>query len=158
MYFQEEFIEAGTGIFPLRHEVYVGQGKITNQRYCKEIAFLAGSRETVGERIRAGGERGSGETFTISAHTDSTPDLNGARAVPVLSPDTFSIPEAVTIAGNGGTMTPALPPTYRFAPGLNTTTIAAALLTTGSTPTDLPSIDANLEIEITNGTDILTTL
>lgn len=40
MYLQEEFIEAGTGIFPLRHEVYVGHGKITNQRFIHEGILL----------------------------------------------------------------------------------------------------------------------
>ncbi len=105
----------------------------------------------------AGHGRTTGETVTIAGHTGSTPDLNGEWAATVLSPDTFSVPEAVTIAGTGGTMTPALKPMYRFAPDLNSTAITAALLTTGTTPTDLPSIDANLEIEITNGTAITST-
>lgn len=132
--------------------------------YTPDVAVLNHSRTITGSSIAsptvitcAGHGRATGETVTISGHTGSTPDLNGEWAVTVLSPDTFSIPEAVTIAGTSGTMIPALPPTYRFAPGLNTTAITAALLTTGSTPTDLPSIDANLEIEITNGTDITST-
>ena len=40
MYYQQEFIEAGTGIFPIRHEVYVGHGKITNQRFIHEGILL----------------------------------------------------------------------------------------------------------------------
>ncbi len=44
------------GVFDEAHKTAGREGR----SYCKEIAFLAGSRETVGERIRAGGERGSG--------------------------------------------------------------------------------------------------
>jgi hypothetical protein len=132
--------------------------------YTPDVAVLNHSRTITGSSVAsptvitcAGHGRATGETVTISGHTGSTPDINGEWAVTVLSPDTFSIPEAVSIAGTGGTMTPARSPIYRFAPGLNTTAIAAALLTAGTTPTDLPSIEANLEIEITSGTDITST-
>lgn len=40
MYCQQEFIDAGTGIFPIRHEVYVGQGKIANQRFIHDGILL----------------------------------------------------------------------------------------------------------------------
>ena len=132
--------------------------------YTPDVAVLNHSRTITGSSVAsptiitcAGHGRATGETVTISGHTGSTPDLNGEWAVTVLSPDTFSIPEAVTSAGTGGTMTPALKPMYRFAPDLNSTAINAALLTDGTPPKDLPGIDANLEIEITNGTAITST-
>ena len=43
--------------FAVVENIIVDQGA---RYYCKEIAFSAGSRETVGERIGARGERGSG--------------------------------------------------------------------------------------------------
>lgn len=48
--------------------------------------------------------RVSGETVLIIG-SDSTPTVNGARVVTVLSETTFSIPVAVTVVGTTGTMT-----------------------------------------------------
>jgi hypothetical protein len=45
----------------------------------------------------------TGETAAIAGHVGSTPDLNGAFVVTVLSSTTYSIPVAVTGAGTGGT-------------------------------------------------------
>lgn len=49
------------------------------------------------------------DEVTIADHTGSTPDINGSHIVTVLSPTTFSIPVAVTVAGADGTVLP----TYR---------------------------------------------
>jgi uncharacterized phiE125 gp8 family phage protein len=47
----------------------------------------------------------SGDTVTIADHIGSTPAVTGALVATVLSPTTFSVPVAVTIAGAGGTVT-----------------------------------------------------
>jgi len=47
----------------------------------------------------------TGDSVTIAGHQGSTPPLDGVRVVTVLSPTTFSIPLAVTVAGLGGTAT-----------------------------------------------------
>jgi uncharacterized phiE125 gp8 family phage protein len=47
----------------------------------------------------------SGDTVTIAGHTGSTPSLNRALVATVLTPTTFSVQLAVTIAGTGGTAT-----------------------------------------------------
>lgn len=47
----------------------------------------------------------SGETYGLAGHAGSTPAINGSHVVTVLSPTTFSIPLAVTVAGTGGTAT-----------------------------------------------------
>lgn len=46
----------------------------------------------------------SGDVIVIAGHTGATPDINGAHAVTVLTATTFSIPEAVTVGGTGGTI------------------------------------------------------
>lgn len=48
----------------------------------------------------------TGDQVVIAGHTGSTPAVNGTYIVTVLSPTTFSIPLAVTVAGTGGTATP----------------------------------------------------
>lgn len=47
----------------------------------------------------------TGMDIYISGHTGSTPTINGARIVTVLSANTFSIPVTVTVAGTGGAFT-----------------------------------------------------
>jgi uncharacterized phiE125 gp8 family phage protein len=47
----------------------------------------------------------SGDTVTLVDHAGSTPAVTGALVATVLSPTTFSVPVAVTIAGAGGTVT-----------------------------------------------------
>lgn len=50
----------------------------------------------------------SGDTVQIAGHTGSTPAVDGSRVVTVLSPTTFTVPVAVTVAGTGGTVTRTL--------------------------------------------------
>jgi hypothetical protein len=45
----------------------------------------------------------SGAVVVIAGHTGSTPAINGAHVVTVLTTTTFSIPIAVTVGGTGGT-------------------------------------------------------
>jgi len=45
----------------------------------------------------------TGLTTTIAGHVGSTPDINGAHVVTVLTADTFTIPVNVTVGGTGGT-------------------------------------------------------
>ncbi|MEY2597755.1 MAG: hypothetical protein RLZZ142_14 [Verrucomicrobiota bacterium] len=40
MYCEKEFIDVGSGVFPVRHEVYVGQGRIANQRFIHQGMLL----------------------------------------------------------------------------------------------------------------------
>lgn len=47
----------------------------------------------------------TGMTASIVGHTGSTPTIDGAYIVTVLSPTTFSIPKTVTIDGTGGGFT-----------------------------------------------------
>jgi len=47
----------------------------------------------------------SGDTATIAGHTGSTPAVDGARVVTVLTPLTFTVPLNVSVAGAGGTVT-----------------------------------------------------
>lgn len=47
----------------------------------------------------------SGDTVAIADHAGSTPPVTGALVATVLSPTTFSVPVAVTVAGAGGTVT-----------------------------------------------------
>jgi hypothetical protein len=49
--------------------------------------------------------RVSKDTVVLAGVTGSTPAVNGTYLVTVLTPTTFSIPLAVTVAGTGGTMT-----------------------------------------------------
>ena len=94
--------------------------------------------------------RQTGEKMTISGMASVTPDINGTEyPLTRLTADTFSIPVAVTVAGTGGTMTPSLPPYYRFQPSLSTAEINAALRKDGDPTNDVPFIPANLEIEAT---------
>lgn len=46
----------------------------------------------------------TGDVVTIAGHTGSTPDINGAWGVTVLTTTTFTIPKAVTVGGTGGTI------------------------------------------------------
>jgi len=47
----------------------------------------------------------TGDTTTIAGHSGSTPDINGAHVVTVLTTTTFTIPINVTVGGTGGTAT-----------------------------------------------------
>lgn len=47
----------------------------------------------------------TGDTVTMAGHAGSTPSINAAHVVTVLSPTTFSIPVNVTVGGAGGTAT-----------------------------------------------------
>lgn len=49
----------------------------------------------------------TGDKVTIASHTGSTPTINAEYTITVISPTTFSIPVNVTVAGTGGTATPA---------------------------------------------------
>lgn len=51
----------------------------------------------------------SGDTVLLAGVTGSTPAVDGAYVVTVLSPTTFSIPLTVTVAGAGGTATRTIP-------------------------------------------------
>jgi hypothetical protein len=46
----------------------------------------------------------TGDVITIAGHTGSTPAINGAWPVTVLTATTFEIPVAVTVGGTGGTI------------------------------------------------------
>ena len=47
----------------------------------------------------------SGDGIVIAGHTGSTPDINNAYIVTVLTATTYTIPVNVTVGGTGGTMT-----------------------------------------------------
>ena len=51
------------------------------------------------------------QTATISGHTGSTPDINGAHVITVISPTSFSIPVNVTAGGTGGVVVSSIPKT-----------------------------------------------
>jgi hypothetical protein len=46
----------------------------------------------------------TGDVITIAGHTGSTPAINGAWPVTVLTTTTFEIPVAVSVGGTGGTL------------------------------------------------------
>lgn len=50
--------------------------------------------------------RTTGDEVTIAGHSGATPAINGTWVVTVIDATTFTIPEAVTVGGTGGTMTP----------------------------------------------------
>lgn len=92
--------------------------------------------------------RATGESVTISGDT-STPPANGTFAVTVTDADHFSVPFTTTVDGAGGTMTPALEPSYSFAPSFNTAAIDTTLGVQGgggSTADDVSSLACNLEV------------
>ena len=92
--------------------------------------------------------RATGETVTISGDT-STPPANGIFTVTVTDADHFSVPFTTTVDGTGGTMTPALEPSYSFAPSFNTAAIDTALGVQGgggSTADDISALAGNLEV------------
>jgi len=97
----------------------------------------------------AGHGRATGETVTIAGHSGSTPAVDGTYVVTVVDANNLTIPLTVATGGTGGTMTPALEPSYSFAPSFNTTAIDTALGVQGGagvTADDVSSLACNLEV------------
>jgi len=51
------------------------------------------------------------QTVTISGHTGSTPDINGAHVITKINATSFSIPVNVTVGGTGGVAVSSIPKT-----------------------------------------------
>ena len=121
-------------------------GTVVVANHSKTITGTASG--TVTTFLVSGHGRATGETVTISGDT-STPPANGIFTVTVTDADHFSVPFTTTVDGVGGTMTPALEPSYSFAPSFNTAAIDTALGVQGgggSTGDDVSALACNLEV------------